>query len=208
MVDTYVDLSEVTVLGGPTKRDVSINFGDSGERGSNIFVGSGNPNSPNTYIPLSPKIFDMFINLALDDPEYLYLYQYLNQSGVNQWVRLLRLVPNTFLTNPVANFVNGQAVININVIDVVSLFAVGTYTTNNFNIQHTVINDMPIASAISIPSVVIEGGQVVDNGFSFDPVTGMQILPITVSAAEFNPVTSTWAPLSGQHIVDLLITVI
>jgi hypothetical protein len=208
MVDSFIASESVTVLGGPIKRDVSVNIGAPGERGSNIFVGSGNPNSANTYIPRTPQIFDMFINLAIDDSEYLFLYQYLSQNGVSQWVRLLRLIPNTFLTNKTANFVNGQAVIDINVIDVVALFSVGTYTANNFNIQHTVINDMPVASAISVPSVIIEGGQVVDTGFSFDPTTGLQILPITVSAAEFNPVTSTWSPLSGVYLVDLFLTVV
>lgn len=208
MVDSYIVSDSVTVLGGPTKRDVSVGIGNPGERGSNIFVGSGNPNSANTYIPRTPQIFDMFINLAIDDSEYLFLYQYLNQNGVNQWVRLLRLIPNTFLTNKTANFVNGQATININVIDVVALSTVGTYTANNFNVQHTVINEMPIASAVSLPSVVIENGQVIDSGFTFDPVTGMQILPITVNAAEFNLATSTWQPLSGVHLVDLFLTII
>lgn len=208
MVDSYIISDSITVLGGPTKRDVTVSLGDPGERGSNIFVGSGNPNSANTYIPRTPQIFDMFINLAIDDPEYLFLYQYLNQNGITQWIRLLRLVPNTYLTNRAANFVNGQATIDINIIDVVALSTVGTYTANNFNIQHTVINDMPVASAISIPTVVVEEGQVIDSGFSFDPVTGLQILPVTVSAAEFNPVTGTWSPLSGVHLVDLFLTIV
>lgn len=202
MTEVYVVSDDITVLGGPTKRDVSIGIGNQGNRGSNIFVGSGNPNSSSTIIPRTPQIFDMFINLALDDPEYLYLYQYLNQNGVTKWIRVLRLVPNTFLTNKQVAFINGSTTIEMPVSEVVALSTVGNYSASNFNVQHTVLNSNPVSSAVSIGEITTSSEIDINTGMY------MLVLPITINAVEFDVATSSWSALTGPKIVELFITVV
>jgi hypothetical protein len=199
MVDVLLSSESIDVLGGSPRVDVNLNFGRIGERGSNIFVGSGNPNLPTAVIPQIPKNFDMYINLAPDDDEYLFLYQYLNQSGTFLWVRLLRLVPNTFLQNfgddpGETNFVNGEMIYNLPIVTVIPLATVGVYQASNFNIQHSIIYNQPVASSIVVGEIA--------------PIGNELILPVRVKAATLNPTTGVWSALNGPAVVHFLTTVV
>jgi len=191
MAEVLLSTDDITVLGGPTTREVNVNFGPQGDRGSQIFVGLGKPSVPGV-LGETPQIFDMFINLSSSDDEYLYLYQYVSVDGSNTWLRLLRLIPNTYLTNVTGAFVNGQYQVFIPVINIVPLSGVGNVTSANFNVQHTVVNNLPVASSITVGELS-----------TFD---GIIVLPITISAAEFDG--STWSSLSSEKVVQLLITVV
>jgi hypothetical protein len=191
MAEVLLSTDDITVLGGPTTREVNVNFGPQGDRGSQIFVGLGKPAVPGV-LGETPQIFDMFINLSSSDDEYLYLYQYVSVDGSNTWLRLLRLIPNTYLTNVTGAFVNGQYQVFIPVINIVPLSGVGNVTSANFNVQHTVVNNLPVASSITVGELS-----------TFD---GIIVLPITISAAEFDG--STWSSLSSEKVVQLLITVV
>jgi hypothetical protein len=196
MVDVLLFSDSIDVIGGPQRVDVDIDIGSVGQRGSNIFVGSGNPNLPTAVLPEEPKTYDMYINLSPNDVEYLFLYQYLNYDGNLTWVRLLRLIPNTFLENKLINFVDGAAVYNVPVITVIPLASVGLYEPENFNIQHRVINDRPVASATSVAGAF----EIDDND--------QLVLPITITAVEIDPQTGAWTPVSGERFVHLIMTVI
>lgn len=191
MADVLVATEDLTVLGGPLKRDVNVGFGSAGPRGSQIFVGLGKPTAVGA-LQQTPQVFDMYINLLSSDDEYLFLYQYINQDGANVWTRLLRLIPNVFLTNPTGNFVDGEARFAIPVISVVPLVAVPNIAAINFNVQHTVINDNPVASSITVENLSVQGTTVV--------------LPIVIRAASFSG--GNWSNLSGQNVVQFLITAI
>jgi hypothetical protein len=191
MTEVLLSTDDITVLGGPSIREVNVNFGPQGSRGSQIFVGLGKPSIPGVLGEI-PQIFDMYINLLASDDEYLYLYQYVSVDGSPTWLRLLRLIPNTFLTNLTGNFVNGQYQVFIPVINVVPLSGVGNVTAANFNVQHTVINDKPVASSVTVGDLT-----------TFD---GIIVLPITVSAAEFDG--ANWSLLSTQKPVQFLITIV
>ena len=128
----------------------------------------------------------------IKDSYDLYLYQYVSVDGSNTWLRLLRLIPNTYLTNVTGAFVNGQYQVFIPVINIVPLSGVGNVTSANFNVQHTVVNNLPVASSITVGELS-----------TFD---GIIVLPITISAAEFDG--STWSSLSSEKVVQLLITVV
>lgn len=191
MTEVLLSTDDITVLGGPSVREINVNFGPQGARGSQIFVGLGKPSIPGV-LGETPQIFDMYINLLASDDEYLYLYQYVSVDGTPSWLRLLRLIPNTYLTNLTGNFVNGQYQVFIPVINVVPLSGVGNVTSANFNVQHTVVSDKPVASSITVGDLT-----------TFD---GIIVLPITVSAAEFDG--TNWALLSTQKPVQFLITVV
>jgi hypothetical protein len=199
MVDVLLSSENIDVLGGSPRVDVNLNFGRIGERGSYIFVGSGNPNLPTAVIPQTPKNFDMYINLAPDDDEYLFLYQYLNQSGTFLWVRLLRLVPNTFLQNfgddpGETNFVDGEMIYNLPITTVIPLATVGVYQASNFNIQHSIIYNQPVASSIIVGDIAF--------------INDTLILPVTVKAVTLDPSTGVWSNLDGPAVVHFLTTVV
>lgn len=204
MADVLLSTDEVTVLGSPAKRDVTgtipeedgaiqnpaeLTIGPPGNRGSKIFVGEGNPNLVDVGQEILP--FDMYINLLSSDLEYLYLYQYFNSDGQLQWNRILRLIPNTFLSTQTKAFENGQALFFVPVVNVVPLSEVGNITEQNFNIQHNIINDKPIASSVTIGSLVVRDDQLV--------------LPVAINAAEFDG--TNWSYLSSSKIVQLVVTI-
>lgn len=191
MAEVLLSTEDITVLGGPRTREVNVNFGPRGDRGSQIFVGLGKPSVPGV-LGETPQIFDMFINLSSSDDEYLYLYQYVSVDGSNTWLRLLRLIPNTYLTNVTGSFEAGQYQVFIPVINIVPLSGVGNVTSANFNVQHTVVNSLPVASSVTVGELT-----------TFD---GIIVLPITISAAEFN--STTWSLINDEKVVQLLITVV
>lgn len=189
MAEVLFSSEDVTVFGGPTKRSVEITVGADGIRGSRIYIGDGRP----TDVSISQEvlIFDLYINLLASSDEYLYLYQYLNSDGVNQWVRILRLVPNTFLTTVRdLPFTAGQATFNLPIINVIPLSQAGNVTAQNFNVQHTVLNDKPVASSITNGDLSI--------------INSITTLPITVNAAEFDG--TNWSYIEGNRDVQFLIT--
>jgi hypothetical protein len=193
-VSVVVAPDSVDVVGGVSTVNINTTVGETGDRGSNIYVGSGNPNKAETLIPGgTPKVFDMFINMAPDDIDYTYLYQYLNQDGEFTWVRLLRLIPNTFLNNLQETFVNGEVDIFIPVADVIPLAAYGVYQAENFNIQYSILGENgPIASSVKI------------NEISFP--NNIASLSITITAVEYSG--SAWTALDGEYPVHIVVTVI
>ena len=109
MVDVLLSTENVSVFGGPSQLDVSIDYGAKGDRGTFIFTGNGKPTDADVDLP-SIQPLDLYINLKPSDNEYLFLYQYGNINGVLQWSRVLRLIPNTALANIPVIFYNGEAV--------------------------------------------------------------------------------------------------
>lgn len=196
MVDVLLSSENIDILGGSSRVDTDVNIGSTGDRGSNIFVGSGDPNSGEVPVPLTPKTYDMFINLDPSSLDYLFLYQYLNADGEFSWVKLSRLIPNTFLENYTGNFVNGKLEYVLPADRVIPFSTVGVYTAANFNVQHTVINDKPIASSVSLGTLAI------------NEATGKFEIKITVNAAEYTS-PSTWASFNKNNVrVDFIISVI
>lgn len=192
MAEVVLTTDDLTVLGGPTARNVQVDIGAEGVRGSRIFIGNGNPNSVTFNQDII--VFDLYINLLPSDTEYLYLYQYVVQDGVEQWIRILRLVPNTFLTTVLdQSFVNGVATYFLPIINVVPLTEVGNITEQNFNVQYNVLNDKPVSSSLTVGNLTF--------------ASGIAVLPITINAIEFDVATSTWSPITTPKSVQMLVTI-
>jgi hypothetical protein len=193
MAEVILSTESLTVLGGPATVDLEVDFGPEGDRGSYIFVGEGDPNSPSTVIGQDPAVFDLYINLdASDNENYLAMYQYQNVDGSNTWTKLLKLIPNTYSTNNTGTFVDGERLINIPVINVVPLDQVANISAANFNIQYNILNNNPVSSSLSVGELV-----------SQDDIV---ILPLTIKALEY--ADGAWSNLSGQKTVHLFITVV
>lgn len=118
MVDQIVASEDVYVFGQPSSIEVNISTGPQGDRGTYIFQGPGKPTDPDiTFLDNSSgqaktiQPLDMYINIKPSDDEYLYLYQYEQTiTGTYQWVKTLRLVPNTAIGNIPVVFYAGRAI--------------------------------------------------------------------------------------------------
>jgi hypothetical protein len=185
--------SDITVLGGPSEVTVNLDFGPTGQRGSYWIVGNGDPNDPNTQIGQTPQIQDMYINLDTANDEYLSVYQYQAGLGSNSWVKLLNLIPNIFSSNIISEFSAGSTTINLPLISIVPQSNTGNLTSDNFNLQHSIVNNAhPLASSLNVGDIVTDNG--------------IQVLPITILATQY--AEGAWEDLSGQKTVHLFISVV
>jgi hypothetical protein len=190
MSEVILSSDDLTVLGGPSVVSVDVDFGPTGDRGSQIFVGNGNPNV--VEIGQTPKIFDLYINLLSSDDEYLNYYQYQNVDGTNVWVRLFNLVPFSKSNKAERLFTDGIASFNIPIANIVSQIDVESVSSANFNVQYSISGTNPIASGITVgePSLI------------FDILS----LPITINAVEY--VSSEWQLIDESRLIDLFITMV
>ena len=136
-IEVLLSNEDIAVLGPPEIVELSIDIGAKGVRGSQIFVGSGNPNI--ISIGQTPVLNDMFINAA-PGPNYGYLYQYVSQPGGNTWVEVLRINPTIYSENHLATFVSGTGSSSGSASIVIPLSNIATFTvpttisSDNFNV--------------------------------------------------------------------------
>jgi hypothetical protein len=193
MADVVLTTDELLVLSGPSSVNVEVDFGPEGERGSLFFVTVGNPNT--TLIGQNPKAKDLCVNVLKTDNEYSYVYQY-NSDGANgfQWYPIIKLNPLQYNKILTGTFVDGSKVFNIPVNYIVDEETSQTLTSANFNITYSIPNENPIASSIEVGS------------FTNDPVSGLQVIPVTVNAVEY--ASSTWQNLDGVKTVHFVISIV
>jgi hypothetical protein len=186
-VEVLVNTDDITVLGPPAEVKVQLDIGATGNRGSQVFVGTGNPNA--TTIGQTPILNDLYINNAPGD-EYSYLYQYISSLGTNTWVPILKVNPTIYSANHLQTFISGSTTITIPVASIVQI--TGTpLTEENFSIKFSVGHSSPVAASIS--SVAITGAS-------------NENLSITLKAAELS--SGTWQNLATTVTIHTLITVI
>lgn len=188
MVDTTIASENVVVLGGIETLNLEVDFGPSGNRGSNIFRGTAVPNDTTTSA-LSAQIFDLYINTSTRD-----LYQLVNYPGGFQntrWEKLFSLIPNLYSKKDLVTFINGTAETLIPVVDI-SPDAVGL-PSESFAIQHNLLSTSVTASAISVGQIYVDNA-------------GDLQIPVTLTASEL--IDGEWTPLSATKTVDWLITVV
>lgn len=192
MVDVIVSPESLSLVGGPSTVNVEVDFGPAGTRGSQIFVGRGQPNNPSTIIGQTPNILDLYINLApaTIDEEYLNVYQYQSIDGSNTWVRLFDLLPESASFKRTATFASGSTIIYVPVTQITPI--VDGLTASNFNVQYSIENSDPVSSSITLGSLVEE--------------SGVLNLPITINSVEFSG--GAWSALSGSKTVNLFITMV
>jgi len=192
MVDVIVSPDSLSLVGGPSTVNVEVDFGPAGTRGSQIFVGRGQPNNPSTVIGQTPNILDLYINLASStiDEEYLNVYQYQSIDGSNTWVRLFDLQPENVSLKRTASFSSGSTIVYVPISQITPL--VDGLNESNFNVQYSVENSNPISSSIVLGPP--------------EEQSGIINLPITINAVEF--ISNSWEPVSGNKNVNLFITMV
>ena len=192
MVDTTISSANLNILGGPSKIDVSVDYGQRGDRGSLILYGQGKPYL--VTLPESPTLYDMYINLLPSDDEYQWVYQYINTTTGVEWKSLFKLQPNTYSNNETLSFVDGSVEVWIPIVSVTGLDnPLSTLTASNFNVQYSIVSQNPLASSMTIGDVDTSPTEVLS-------------LPVTIYASEL--VAEEWSPVSGEKTVHLFVTVV
>lgn len=196
MADVLLSTEDLIVVGGPSQISISLDVGATGDSGSMIYYGSGNPNSSSTQLGFTPRLLDMYINLDPTDAGYQYLYQYQTVFGVAEWVPLFRMFTNTYRENTVAAstiFVDGSVDIFVKVSEVVPADMVDQLSPEDFNVQYSIIGSSPAISAMSIAS-------------TYSLIGSDKFLKITIVAEEKDG--STLSPVQGERVIHLFITVV
>ena len=186
MPEVLLSNDDITVLGPPPIIEVLVDIGPKGTRGSQFFVGVGNPNV--VSIGQTPNLNDLYIN-ASPGEEQGYLYQYQASPGGNSWVQVLNIYPTSFSINYDVTFESGSAEVVIPIDDIITV--TGTpLTAENFSVQYSIAHTSPVSSSMQIPPLVGLG----DN------------LVINLEAVEY--VSSAWSALDEPVTVHFNITII
>ena len=193
MPDVLLDNEDITVLGPPETVELLIDFGPEGTRGSQVFVGVGNPNI--IEIGQTPFLNDLYINTS-PGANYGYLYQYVSQPGGNTWIEVLELNPTIYSKNFLTTYVGGEASITIPISDIVTSTAT-PLISENFSVQYSIVNDNPVAASMSIPALVGDGEDLVINFKAVEHRTDVDSGPY-----------GDWAVLEGQVTTHLFITIV
>jgi hypothetical protein len=195
MADIYTTIAstDVSVIGGASSINVAVDYGLKGDRGSYFLYGNGKPTE--VTLPESAKAYDMYVNLNSNDSEYQYVYQYINTPSGMNWVSLFKLVPDIYTAARTLTFVDGEAVTYIPAVSVVgSTQRASSLLSSSYAVLATVVNDSPVAAAISVADVQTDSQNVI-------------AIPITVHATKRNG-NNTWSNLSGDYKVFFQISVI
>ena len=185
MPDVLLNNDDITVLGPPETVELLVDIGPTGTRGSQVFVGVGDPNIEE--IGQTPLLNDLYINTS-PGANYGYLYQYVSQPGGNVWTEILELNPTIYSKNFLTTYADGEASVTIPISDIVTSTAT-PLIAENFSVQFSIVNDNPVAASMSIPALVGVGEDLV----------------INFKAAEY---TGSWANLNGQVATHIFITIV
>ena len=159
MPDVVLNNDDITIFAPPAIVELLVDIGPQGTRGSQFFVGVGNPNSVD--IGQTPNLNDLYINTS-PGGELGYLYQYRSEPGGNVWVEVLDIYPSVYSENAQVTFESGTSEVIIPVADIVTV--TGTpLVSENFSVQYSIAHTNPVASAMQIPALVGAGDNLVIN---------------------------------------------
>ena len=191
MPDVLLDNDDITVLGPPEIVELLVDVGATGTRGSQVFVGIGDPNV--VEIGQTPLLNDLYIN-ASPGADYGYLYQYVSQPGENLWIEILELNPTIYSVNHTTTYVNGIAQV---VIPISNITSATSLTASNFSVQFSIVNDNPVAASMSIPALAGGNTNLVINFKAVEHRTDVDSGPY-----------GDWAVLEGEVTTHLFITIL
>lgn len=181
---TPIENIDLTIFGGPTELDVSVDFGEQGIRGSRTWAGSGDPVVALVGQPY--QLYDLYINTDTTANYYSWIYQYVEEVGNPAWVPVIKLDPSQYSVISTTTFTSGSSTINI---PVNNLTTVNGATASKFIIRHSVVNANPVASSFT---------------YSITGTYPTQNISIVVKAASWDG--TTWSSLTGAQDVHLFVS--
>lgn len=183
MPEVLLSNDDITVLGPPSTVELLVDIGPQGDRGSQVFVGTGNPNS--VGIGQTPELNDLYINTS-PGADYGYLYQYVSEPGGDTWIEVLKINPVIFSKNYNVTFTSGSGSIVVPIDDITA--AETAFVADNFSVQYSIAHTNPVASSMAIPAIAGSN------------------LTINLEAVEY--ASSTWSALDEEVVVHLFITIV
>lgn len=160
MADVVLQTVDLDVFGGPVALDVSVDFGQTGERGSRIWAGSLGPTVD--LVDQDVKLYDWYINTGSGR-----MYQYVLEIGNPTWTEVFNLTLPQLSIISSTTFTSGSATINI---------PISSLTTD----LSTVISDYVIRYSI-------KGTTAISSSFNAN-ITGSN-LSITIYGSSFDGVS-------------------
>ncbi len=157
MPDVLLSNDDVTVLGPPNTVEVLVDIGPTGTRGSQVFVGVGDPNI--FEIGQTPLLNDLYINTS-PGADYGYMYQYVSEPGGNTWIQILEISPTLYSQLHTTTYVDGVAQVVIPISNIVTVTG-SPLASNNFVVQYSIAHDNPVASSVVVPALVGAGTNLV-----------------------------------------------
>jgi hypothetical protein len=191
MTEVVLSNDDVTVLGPPDVVEVLVDIGPTGTRGSQVFVGIGDPNV--IEIGQTPLLNDLYIN-ASPGENYSYLYQYVSEPGGDLWIEILKMNPTIYSKNFLISFSNGEAQIVIPISDIVDITG-AQLVCENFSCQYSIRNNNRVSSTMLVPDLAGIGENLV----------------INLKAAEYtleSGPSADWQALEATVGVDIFITLV
>ena len=173
MSEVLLGNDDLTVFGPPEVVELLVDIGPKGDRGSQTYVGSGEPNtlmSGTTIFGKQVFLNDLYINTS-PGADYGYMYQYVSQPGGNLWVEILRINPTIYSKRFLTTYNNGAGQIIIPISNIVTTS--GTpLTSENFSIQYSIAHTNPVSSSMQVPTLAGSGTQLVINFSAVEFVSG------------------------------------
>lgn len=180
MADVVLSTVDLDVFGGPTSLDVSVDFGQTGVRGSKIYSGPGDPDV--FLVGQDIKLYDLYINTNTGEDLYSWMYQYQIQVGNPAWVPILQLNPSQHSVIATASFSTGTATINIPFADLTSVVSP---SASDFIIRYNIAGSDPVASSFTYSivgtNIVLIIEAVKYSGSSWSDLTGSQDVHLFIS---------------------------
>ena len=186
MPDVLLSNDDVTVLGPPNTVEVLVDIGPTGTRGSQVFVGVGDPNI--IEIGQTPILNDLYINVS-PGTDYGYMYQYVSEPGGDTWIQILEINPTLYSQLHTTTYTDGVAQITIPISNIVTVTG-SPLSSTNFVVQYSIAHTNPTASSISVPALVGAGTNLV----------------LDFTAVEYNG--SAWQNLDEEVTTHLFISII
>ncbi len=123
--EIVVSTDDLTVLAPPDTIELLLDFGPTGQRGSQIFSGIGEPadfTSGGQIFGQDLYLNDYYINAA-PGSDYSYLYQYRTGAGgsANAWFKLIKINPTIYSAINDVYFTNGDGTIEIPISNITSI---------------------------------------------------------------------------------------
>lgn len=191
-IDVVLSTDEITVLGPPNIIDLSVNIGPQGNRGSYVFIGSGDPNNAGVLpSSITPQVYDVFINSA-SNSKYSWMYQYVAQPGSTTptWEAALRLSPAIYASNISLSF-NGSGIASKSIL--IADITPGSVISdaNRYIVTLSPIGSDPVAWAINSKTVNVGGTPTLD---------------LSIEAVKYS--SSTWSALTGSVTWGIVVTMV
>lgn len=184
MADVLLSTVDLDVFGGPTTVDVSVDFGQTGQRGSRIWSGSLTPEL--ALVGQDIQLYDYYINTNTGQ-----VYSYILEVGSPQWVPFFSLTLPQYSAIIPVEFVGGVTQIDLPLALVFSNFS--GFSASDFVIRYNISHTNPTSSTFG-SSIYVDSG------------TGAEYLRIQMSAVEF--ASGTWSGLASTIALHVFITYI